>query len=342
MKKVFIFAIILTLGICLTVPAMAAKYTMKIGHAGPGVFLGKVHEPSLAMKSYIEKHSGGQIEVQIFPGGQLGTFRDMMEQVQANTLEVCQTAVGGVTGFFPEFEVVDMPYAFKNELVSEFFSYWSPFWEDISNAMLKKTGNIRLANVGRGAYRNFITSSKPIYKVADMKGLKIRTIQSELHQNLVKMLGANPTPMPWSDVYTSLQTGVVDGTKNACFDVTSAKMVPPLKYAILDGHSVLYDFFWVSEKWLKSLPEELQKVVTGGLRMGGRYATQMYWLLAKEGQKTFKKKGKKVIVPTPEAMEGFRAVSKPLQDWFAKRYGDYWLKKFLHAVEEAERKAGAY
>ncbi len=319
-------------------PAVAAEYTMKMGHVGSGAPFSKPNEAMLAIKDPIERLSGGRIEVQIYPSGQMGNFRESLEMVQNNTLEVAMTTVGGIAAFFPEFQVTDLPYHLSNEYVAEWFSQ-SPFWAEIGAAVLKKTGNIRWMGGGRGGYRHFITAKKEVKVASDLKGVKMRTINSDMQQEFVRSLGANPTPVPWGEVYTSLSTGVVEGIKNDCSDIVTFKM--PVKYIILDSHVPIYDFIWISDKWLKSLPADLQRVVAEGIRSGVRYEDNYWKWAARNFRSQFVKKMKgKITVPTQAQMDTFLPAKEHMRKWFVKQYpdGEYWLKKFDEGLAWAHDK----
>jgi TRAP-type C4-dicarboxylate transport system substrate-binding protein len=320
---------------------MAAEYVMKLGHVGSASPMSKPNEHALSIKDPIERLSYGRIEVQIYPSSQMGTFRESLEMVQNNTLEAAMTTVGGIASFFPEFQVTDLPYHLSNEFTAEFFGQ-SPFWAEIGAAVLKKTGNIRWMGAGRGGYRHFITAKKQIKTAADLKGVKMRTINSDLQQEFVRALGANPTPVPWGEVYTSLSTGVVEGIKNDCSDIITFKM--PVKYIILDGHVPIYDFIWVSDKWLKSLPPDLQIIVAEGIRAGCRWSDNYWKWAARTFRARFQKEmGGVITVPTEEQMATFLPAKEHMRKWFVKQYpdGEFWLKKYDAAIAATEDRVSA-
>jgi len=337
-RKILLFVGVPVLALGLTVgPADAkAKWTLKYGHGGNTSNWTTLQESALFIKYYVEKHSQGQIEVQIYPSFQLGNFRQMMEQVQKNALEMCHTTAGGASSFMPEFNVVDMPYFITDEPIASIFTQ-HPFWKEMSAAFLKRSGNVRwLATMPQG-FRNFLTT-KPINNLGDLQGKKIRTIESTLQKELVKTLGASSTPIPWPEVYTSLQTGVVDGIKHDVSVIINYKL-KPLKHAILDRHAPLYDFLWISDKFLQSLPPDLQNVVIQGVRESARVADGIFWALQDKHAKEFKKRGGTIVAPTPEIQKEFTAAQKPMEAWFVKQYGDegdFWLKKFKAAVENCK------
>jgi len=237
------FFIVLFLGLAIQ-PAGASKYVMKFASSGVTTLYTKHGVLQSTLKQFIETASGGQIEVQIFAGGQLGGFRETVEQVNLNTLEACTTSAGGIASFFPEIQVTDLPYHLSEELLAEMFAQ-SPFWLDMGKAILKKTGNVRFAAAARGGFRNISTiKGKPVKTIEDMKGLKIRTINSDVQQEFIRLLGASATPVGWTEVYTSLKTGVVDGLKIDIPTISPYKL--PIYHVFADKHAPLYDFVWVS------------------------------------------------------------------------------------------------
>jgi len=327
----WIFFLVVTL--CLSIqPAGAAEYVMKYGTLSARTPFTKHEVLQSTMKQYIETASDGRIEVQIYHGGQLGNMRQMLEQVSLDTLESCTTSVGGIASFFPEIQVTDLPYHLSDGLVGEMFTQ-SPFWLDISKAILKKTGNIRFAAAARGGFRNMLmVKGKPIKTIADMKGLKIRTINSDIQQEFIKSLGASATPIAWPEVYTSMQTGVVHGLKVDIPSIITYKL--PVYNVFADKHAPLYDFVWVNDKWLKRLPRDLQIVVMEGIRQVARATDQLWKMVLVESVKELKKKGVKFVWPTKEVRGAFVDASRePLRQLFVKKYGDQWLKKFDSGIE---------
>ncbi|MHA1564146.1 MAG: TRAP transporter substrate-binding protein DctP, partial [Alphaproteobacteria bacterium] len=246
--------------------ASAQEFTLKYGHVDTPSLTADDHVAGLFLKSFLESRSQGRIKVEIFPASQLGNFRELVEGVNLGTLELTNTTVGGSNQFFPQIQVTDIPYMYRDDLVAERVGQ-SEFFDDVRDAILEKTGNVRLVGVGNtGRWRSFFTTNKQIKSAADLKGVKIRTINSPLQIEMVKFLGGNPTPVAWGELYTALATGVVEGTKNAASDIVGKKMHETLNYVVLDEHAYLYAFWWMSDSWLKSLPDDLQSLVLDGVK----------------------------------------------------------------------------
>ena len=256
-------------GICLgsILPVQAQQqFTLKYGHVGPATEISDDHIPGEFLKAFLESRSQGRIKVEIYPASQLGNFRALIEQVQLNTLELTHTTVGGMASFFPELQVTDIPYMIPDDMVAERLGN-HPFMDKIRDEILKKTANVRMVAVGNtGRWRSFFATKKLIKTADDMKGVKMRTINSPLQIEFIRSLGGNPTPVAWGELYTSLQTGVVEGTKNAATDIVPNNMHEVLKYVTLDEHAYLYAFWWMSDKWLQSLPADLKNLVLDGVQ----------------------------------------------------------------------------
>lgn len=321
--------------------AQSAEFTIKYGHPGP---VGPDSDDDVAgqfLKYFLETKSNGRLAVQIFPGSQLGNFREMVEQVNANTLEIAHTAVGGLVGFMPEMQVIELPYVIRDDAVAECLIA-GPFFEDARKAFLEKSGNVNLIGVGNtGRFRNFFTKKALVKTAADLKGVKMRVINSQLPVEMMKFFGANPTPVAWGELYTSLATGVVDGTKNAVTDIIPNKMHEVVKFETVDQHAYLFGFMAVSQKFLKSMPPDLRAMTIDGIRQMADVQLQFNKGAETRQNEVFIKAGGKVYVPTEAEMKTFRAVKEPMKNWYVKQYGDKWYDKFASSTATCEKQIDA-
>ena len=149
--------------------AFAQEFTLKYGHVGPATDNSDDHVPGVWLKSYLESRSNGRIAVEIFPAGQLGNFKDMIEGVQQGTLELTHTSLGGIAPFVPELQVLDIPYMLSDDRVAEKVLIEGPFIDQMRDAVLEATGTVRLitgSNTGR--WRSFYTTNDQIQSAADL------------------------------------------------------------------------------------------------------------------------------------------------------------------------------
>jgi TRAP-type C4-dicarboxylate transport system substrate-binding protein len=212
-----------------------------------------------------------------------------------------------------------------------------PFFEDVRETFLAKTGNVNLVGVGNtGRFRSFYTANKLVKSADDLKGVKMRVINSQLPVKMMEFYGGNPTPVAWGELYTSLATGVVEGTKNAVTDIIPNKMEEVLRYATLDEHSYLWGFMAVSQDFLDSLPPDLKALTVAGIRQMAD--VQLEFNKGAEGRQTavFVEGGGEMYVPTDEEMETFRAFKEPMHEWYVEQFGEEWYNKFAGAAADCE------
>jgi TRAP-type C4-dicarboxylate transport system substrate-binding protein len=164
-------------------------------------------------------------------------------------------------------QVLDLPYLLRDDRIAEAVLSEGTFTRALREQMLADSGGmIRLMTIGNtGGWRNFANTKREIRSPADMEGLKIRTVVADLPQELVRAMGAAPTPIPWPELFTSFQTGVVEGSKNGITDIMGMKFPDAgLKYLTLDGHSYMGALWYMNNDRFMGLPEDLRRVVVDG------------------------------------------------------------------------------
>ena len=264
-KKITMTALAASLFAASAVPGAAKDYTLRAtansneddeDYDGLAVF-----------KNYVESASNGAIAVELFIGTQLcSSGAECLQGVADGSIDVFVTTSGGAAGIFPYVQVLDLPYLMANDRVAEHVLS-GDFTRTMRDMALDSSGDtIRIMTIGNtGGWRNFANTERRVTRPEDLAGLKIRTVVADLPQELVRALGASPTPISWPELFTSLQTGVVEGTKNGITDIMNMKFPEAgLKYLTLDGHAYM-GAIWVmnNEKFL-SIPEELRRVVVDG------------------------------------------------------------------------------
>ena len=315
-------------------PALAAKYTIKV------VFLGNMddedYDGSMVLKDFCESRSNGDIEVQIYPGGQLcGNPRECLEALQAGVIEVYMTTLGGFGNLFPEIQVLDLPYMFDDDRVVETV-FAGPFLNELRTAIVGRTGLRLMTVTNTGGWRNIANTKKEVKSPKDLNGLKLRTINSEVQIELVKLLGANPTPIAWPELYTSLATGVVDGSKNGITDIVGMKFHEHIKYITLDGHAYMAALWLMNNDFFMTMPKDMRKIVADGFDNLKNVTTAFPKRRQIEAYEAFKKAGGKIYVPTAAEKAQFVAAAGPLKDWYAKKFGKEWLDRLNAAIKQAK------
>ncbi|MEY3004628.1 MAG: hypothetical protein RLZZ491_1804, partial [Pseudomonadota bacterium] len=205
----------------------------------------------VVFKNFVENASNGAIAVELFIGTQLCTKGDeCLAGVADGSIDIFVSTSGGAAGLFPYIQVLDLPYLMSDDRVAEHVLS-SDFVGELRALMLEDSDNlIRLMTVGNtGGWRSYANTQRRIETPADLAGLRMRTVPADLPQTLATALGAAPTPIAWPELFTSLQTGVVEGTANGITDIMNMRFTDAgLKYLTLDNHSYMGAFWFMNNE----------------------------------------------------------------------------------------------
>ncbi len=300
----------------------------------------------VVFKNYVEAASNGAIGVELFIGTQLcSNGAECLQGVAEGQIDVYISTSGGASGIFPYVQVLDLPYLMADDRIAEHVLS-GDFTRKMRDMALEDSGNtIRLMTVGNtGGWRNFANTKRRVAEPGDMEGLKIRTVVADLPQELVKALGASPTPIPWPELFTSFQTGVVEGSKNGITDIMGMKFPDAgLQYVTLDGHAYMGALWWMSNEKFMAMPEDMRRLVVDGF-----YALQQATFASPKRKsiaayEEFVAGGGDLYVPTPEQKAAFAEAATPVYDWFKTNVarGDEVFTALTDAVAEAEADVNA-
>ncbi len=300
----------------------------------------------VVFKNYVEAASNGRIAVELFIGTQLcATGAECLEGVSEGSIDVYISTSGGAAGIFPYVQVLDLPYLMANDRVAEHVLTGDFVRTMRDMALADSDDTIRLMTVGNtGGWRNFANTQRRVAMPSDMEGLKIRTVVADLPQELVRALGASPTPIPWPELFTSFQTGVVEGSKNGITDIMGMKFPDAgLQYVTLDGHAYMGALWWMSNTNFMAMPEDLRRVVVDGFSQLQQATFASPKRKSIEAYEAFVAGGGDLYVPTPEEKAAFAEAAAPVQAWFRANVdgGDAILDALIEAVGEAEAELDA-
>jgi TRAP-type C4-dicarboxylate transport system substrate-binding protein len=295
----------------------------------------------VVFKNFVEAASNGAIEVELFIGTQLcSNGAECLQGVADGTIDVYISTSGGASGIFPYVQVLDLPYLMADDRIAEHVLS-GDFTRKMRDMALEDSGGaIRLMTIGNtGGWRNFANTKRRVAEPSDMEGLKIRTVVADLPQELVKALGASPTPIPWPELFTSFQTGVVEGSKNGITDIMGMKFPDAgLQYVTLDGHAYMGALWWMNNAKFMDMPEDMRRVVVDGF-----YALQQATFASPKRKsiaayEEFVKGGGDLYVPTPAQKAAFKDSAAPVYDWFKANVtrGDEIFGALSDAVAAAE------
>jgi len=341
MKMKRILATVFVMCLLLTATTAFAAKTIKLSHLNPQQpFDVATAAMSAVFKSMVEAQSNGELLVEIYPAGQLGNERETMEQVKVGVVQSYIASAGGMASFYPLYSVLDIPFAIPSYNVA-WKVFDGPFGEYLAEDIEEKTGFKVLGYGEAGGFFQITNSKRPIKTVEDMKGLKIRTMTLPSHQNLMRAYGAAATPVAWAEVYTALQTGVVDGQHNPIPIILTGKLFEVQEYLTLTNH--LYSTYcWVMNKdFYEGLTEKERFIVDEAAKtaiVAGRGLNRIIEASDK-GLPALQEAGMEIHTPTPEALEEFREVGrKASMEFLEGEYGEEGVEmaeKYLEAIEQA-------
>ena len=284
----------------------------------------------------VKAKSNGRIDVQVFGAGTLGGERDIVEGVKNGFISAGFVS-SVIANFYPNSMVTDVPYLFTSEAVADRVMD-GPYGQKLSEDLLAGTGMHNLC-FGEVGFRHFTSGKVAIHSPKDLAGMKIRVQETPLYVTEMKALGAQPTPIAFPETYTALQTGVVDGQENPIPTIIFAKFYEVQKHIILDGHNYGVDWFVMGDKFYKSLPPDLLKVVQDAGKLACAEERRVNRVFAADGIKILKDKGVTVYTPTAAELAEFRAATQqPVIDWLKTKVDQKWIDGIQAAVKDAEAK----
>jgi len=295
----------------------------------------------VVFKNYVEAASNGAIEVELFIGTQLcGNGAECLQGIADGTVDVYISTSGGAAGIFPYVQVLDLPYLMADDRVAEHVLS-GDFTRKVRDMALESSGGkIRLMTIGNtGGWRNFANTKRRVQTPTDLEGLKIRTVVADLPQELVKALGASPTPIPWPELFTSFQTGVVEGSKNGITDIMGMKFPDAgLQYVTLDGHAYMGALWWMSNDSFMAMPEDMRRVVVDGFYQLQQATFASPKRKSIQAYEDFVAGGGDLYVPSPEEKAAFKDAAAPVYDWFKANVdgGEAVFDALTSAVADSE------
>lgn len=290
-----------------------------------------------AMKDYIDFKSGGTLEVELLFATLGVGERELTEMVQQGAIDMALAADGAVSGFYPKLQVFAIPYLFKSSPVAWEFARM-PIAKEMQQEMLEETG-LRTVVWGENGFRNLTNSKQEVKGPGDMKGLKMRVMESPVFMRFMESLGAAATPISFSELVMSLQQGVVDGQENASANVFENGMADVQKFFSTTEHIYSMTVITINDGFYQKLtPGEQQLIMEAG---------QLYAAVANAFKVTSDRtyverirdeKGLKVHITTSDEKEAFRAIAQPpVVDYVNEQLGKEFVDSVLASVAQAEK-----
>ncbi|MBZ4686587.1 MAG: TRAP-type transport system periplasmic protein [Clostridia bacterium] len=272
----------------------------------------------------VEQKTDGKIDVQIFGSAQLGSERDAIEGVSLGTLEMTLTSTAPLANFSKAFLVFDLPFIFTDRE-----SAYKAMDGEVGQKMLKDLESKGIKGLGlwENGFRNLTNSVRPINKPEDVKGLKIRLMENPVHMATFQTLGANPTPMPFGELFTALQQQTVDGQENPLIIIDTSKFYEVQDHLAMTGHFYAPAALLMNKKLFDELDADLQKAIIEAADEAKKFERQFCIDKEKELLEKLKEKGMQVTFPDKEE---FRKATMPVYEQFQDEIGKETIDAILN------------
>lgn len=283
-----------------------------LGHTLPQAH--PVHKGIVAFKNALEKKSNNTLIVKIFPDGQLGSEREVLELLQIGSLAATKVSAATLSNFVPEYHLLGIPYLFRNK-----GHQFDVLEGEIGKSILQKGSKFWLRGLCYydAGSRSFYTSKKAIRTPEDLEGLKIRVMNNQMAINMVNSMGGSATPLSYSELYTAIQQGVVDGAENNPPSFVSSNHYEISKYYTLDEHSSVPDVLLMGTKFWDKLSEQ-EKIWVQEAADESAQSQKMFWNESvEESMAVAKKAGVEIIIPDKSL---FAEKSKSVVEDFIKEF----------------------
>jgi tripartite ATP-independent transporter DctP family solute receptor len=282
-------------------------------------------------KELVEEKSGGKMKVQNFYDASLGDDLNMTKALQAGTQEITNPSTSPLVGMIPEYGILDFPFIFNNEAEADAVLD-GPIGQKLMDK-LEDHGLVGLAYSENG-FRQLTNSKHAVKTADDFKGLKIRTMQNEIHLAAFEKLGANPSPMAFSEVFTALESKTVDGQENPLSTIKSQKFNEVQKHLSLTKHVYTPFIMLVSKKFWDGLSEEEQTILREAAQEAGKYQREVSRKENEIAIKDLEKAGMKINKVSDADREKMNEIIQPVTDKYAEKIGKDLVDEMMAELEK--------
>ncbi len=253
-----------------------------------------VHKAMVYLGERLEEKSGGTIRVVVYPSQQLGSERELLELLQIGSLAMAKVSAAVLEGFVPEYQVFSLPYLFRDD-THRFKVLEGPVGQELLLAGERVL--LRGLCYYDAGSRSFYTVTRPIYTPDDLRGLKIRTLESPTQIQMVNLMGGSATPIPWGEVFTALQQGIVDGAENNPPSFYLSHHYEVARFYTLDEHTSIPDVLLISlHVWNRLTPQQRQWVQEAAME-SAQYQKQLWKESTEEALRAVQEAGVEIIYP---------------------------------------------
>ncbi len=294
-----------------------SEFLIEIGHIAPDE-----HSYTKGLEAFIEEveeRTDGRVTFEMYGNGQLGGERELIEQVQLGSLDMTMVTAGPLGNFVPELSVLEMPFLFEDlDHVDRVLD--GDVGEDLMAAIDEQ--GFKTLGLWENGMRHLTNNSHPIYSPNDVEGLKMRTVENEIYIDSYQAIGADPTPVAFPEVYTSLQQGVVDG-----LDASYGVFYTTNLYEV-QGHFSEAGYYYaaapviMNQGTFESLPEDIQEVFVEVARELTQTQRDINREMEAEQKEAMLEYGVEIVEEADVDIEAFRKASEEVYEKYEDRFGD--------------------
>ncbi|MGY0400221.1 MAG: TRAP transporter substrate-binding protein [Ostreibacterium sp.] len=296
-----------------------------------------VHLFAANLKKLVEEKTQGKLSIKLFPNSVLGKEQERMEQV-INTPSLNIASFGGISPLFPEIFVSSIPFLFKDFTVARAFFDDGEYWKTAQNAFYKRTGAHLMAAIEEGGFLAFTNNKRPIHTPKDFKGLRFRAMDKS-QVALYEAFGASGTPIPWTEVYMALRTGVADGQMNPPMYIIMGSLNEVQQYLTLANIQYSDQFLVANNQLLKNLTPSEKKVLESAIKKANLINRKSIKEQVDSRVKYLSEHGMQVYRPSIKELNEFRKIAKPSYiHWLkAQKIDQKWINLALSDVKNLEK-----
>ncbi len=338
-KKIVVLTII---ALCLSTAVFAGaqsekqqKVTLSYGYISPELTPDQNNETAFdyEFKEYLESASNGEIAVDLYPGGQLGSFPEMIQGVMKGSIDIALVNVIPLNNFYEESMIFGLPGVFADR--NECTAILQGAWGQAFNEKMEKELGVKVLFHYSSGMRHFTNSRRELRVPEDARGLTFRTMESPVSIKMAEAIGAKAVPIASSEMYIAMQNRVVDGQENPITSIIQDLTYEVQKYLVLDGHFSSSMILLMNGKKYDALSAETKAMFDTAIERGWAVGSQVIERQEEEGIQFLQEKGMVVYEPTAAELERWHeAVAGPTHSYVRSQLGDELVDGLLQAVEE--------
>lgn len=333
MKRMTLKALVAALAVAAFGTAVQAQdKTIKFATQNP-----KGHPIVMGMEKFaeiVQAKTGGKIKVNLFPGGTLGSDQANVSAIQGGTLEMASMNSGIFASQVKEFALYDFPFLFNNEKEAELIID-GPIGKQLHDKLQEK-GMVGLAYFELG-FRNITNSRRPITKADDLEGLKLRVIPNPINVDWVRALGANPTPLPFPEVYGALEQKAIDGQENPVTVINANKFYEVQKHVVLSNHQYNPQSVVISKRFWDGLDASQKKILQDAAQEAAKFQRQQARAQVAAALDNMKKNGMQVTELSAAESGKLRDKMRPVTAKYGVSVGQDLLKQVQDTLAKVRK-----